>query len=107
MFAVLETGGKQYRVAKGEVIRVEKLEGAVGEKLTIDKVLLISDEAMVTTGKPFIAGSSIQITILDQDRAKKIRVFKMKQRKRYRRTQGHRQYYSKIRIDQIVLPSGN
>lgn len=103
MFAILETGGKQYRVLKDSVFSVEKLEAQVGDQLSLDCVMMVSSDGNVTTGKPFIEGSSVKVTVLDQMRGKKIRVFKMKRRKRYRRTQGHRQYLTKLRVDDIQV----
>ncbi len=103
MFAVIETGGKQYRVLKESVISVEKLEAEVGDQLSIDQVIMVSSDGNVTMGDPFIEGSSVKVTVLDQTRGKKIRVFKMKRRKRYRRTQGHRQYLTKLRVDDIQV----
>ena len=103
MFAVIETGGKQYRVLKEAVISVEKLEAEVGDQLSIDHVIMVSSDGNVTMGNPFVEGSSVKVTVLDQTRGKKIRVFKMKRRKRYRRTQGHRQYLTKLRVDDIQV----
>jgi large subunit ribosomal protein L21 len=107
MFAVVETGGKQYRVKRGSVLNVEKLSGSVGEQLAFENVLLLSEEGRLTIGNPFIPGSTVQVTVLSEFRAKKVRIFKMKQRKRYRRSQGHRQYYSKVRVDDILNPQGS
>jgi len=103
MFAVIETGGKQYKVAKDAVISVEKLDADVGDQLELDKILLISKDGQVTAGTPYVSDTMVKVTILAQDRAKKIRVFKMKRRKRYRRSMGHRQYFTKVRIDDIIF----
>ncbi|MBN1550910.1 50S ribosomal protein L21 [bacterium] len=103
MFAVIKSGGKQYRVAKDSVVKLEKLDGEIGNQIEIDKVLLVNNQGQVTVGTPFVEGSKIKATIIDQDKARKIRVFKMKRRKRYRRTLGHRQHFTKVRIDDIVL----
>lgn len=107
MFAVIETGGKQYKVTKGSVIKVEKLEGSIGDHFQLNNVLLIADEGKIVTGNPFIEGSNVQVTILDQDRDHKVRIFKFKQRKRYRRTQGHRQYFTKLIVNEIQTPAAN
>jgi large subunit ribosomal protein L21 len=105
MFAIIETGGKQYRVSQGAVIEIEKLDGEIGDNKEINNILLLnSDDGKLIVGHPYVDGSSVKVTILDQAREKKIRVFKFKQRKRYRRTQGHRQYYSKVRVDTITIP---
>jgi large subunit ribosomal protein L21 len=102
MFAVIETGGKQYRVVKDSVIKVEKIDTPIGNQIELDKVLCVSDENNLTTGTPYVQGIKIKATVLDQGKGKKIRVFKMKHRKRYRRTQGHRQFFTKLRVDEIV-----
>ncbi|MCD4654206.1 50S ribosomal protein L21 [bacterium] len=103
MFAVVETGGKQYRVKKESVIEVEKLSVNPGDSIDLVKVLLVAEGGDINTGNPYLEGAVVKATVLDQFRAKKIRVFKMKSKKRYRRLQGHRQYYTRIRIDDIVL----
>jgi large subunit ribosomal protein L21 len=105
MFAIIETGGKQYRVSKGSVLEVDRIDSPTGDKIQIDKVVLLSGEDRTIVGKPYVGGSSVAATVIDQGREKKIRVFKFKQRKRYRKTIGHRQYYSKIMIDEIVVPT--
>ena len=102
MFAVVETGGKQYRVKKESIIQVEKLAADPGDTIDFDKVLLVADGGEISTGKPYIEGAVVKATVLDQMRGKRIRVFKMKPKKRYRRVQGHRQYYTQVRIDDIV-----
>ncbi|MGB3975790.1 MAG: 50S ribosomal protein L21 [bacterium] len=103
MFAIIETGGKQYRVVKDAVIDVEKLSKQAGESVELDRVLLVGEGTNINAGKPYIQGARIRATVLDQFRGKKIRVFKMKPRKRYRRLQGHRQYLTRIRIDDIIV----
>ena len=99
MYAVIETGSKQYRVAAGDVVRVEKLEGEVGAKITLSEVLLVSGEAGTTVGAPLVSGAEVSGTVVEQDRGDKIRVFKYKKRKHYRRTRGHRQSYTAVRMD--------
>ncbi|MGD8251903.1 MAG: 50S ribosomal protein L21 [Desulfobacterales bacterium] len=101
MYAVVKTGGKQYKVQEGDVLRVEKLPGDVGSDITIDQVLLLADGESVSVGTPILAGAAVKAKIVDQDKAKKILVFKYKRRKRYRRKQGHRQPFTAIRIDSI------
>jgi len=102
MFAVIETGGKQYRVKKEAVIHIEKISANPGDTIDLDKVLLVAEGGEITAGKPYLEGSCVKATVLDQVRGKKIRVCKMKPKKRYRRVQGHRQYYTRVRIDDIV-----
>ena len=99
--AVIETGGKQYRVAEGDVIYVEKLDAADGENVTFDKVLAVVDEAESRFGAPVLEGASVSGTVVKNGRGKKIRVYKMKPKKNYRRTQGHRQPYTKVQIGTI------
>jgi large subunit ribosomal protein L21 len=101
MYAVIQTGGKQYRVAPGEELRVEKLDGAVGDEIYFDSVLLVSKDDKVTVGKPVLENIRVQATITRQGRGPKIIVFKYKRRKRYRKKQGHRQDYTGVRITQI------
>jgi len=101
MYTVISTGGKQYRVAEGQTIRVEKLPGEVGEPVTFDQVLLFSDGDTIKVGQPTLDGVSVTGHIVQQGRAKKVIVFKRKRRKGYRKKQGHRQYYTALRIDGI------
>ena len=101
MFAVVETGGKQYKVALGDKLKVEKLIAETGDSVSLDKVLMISDGDDVQVGNPVIEGRSVTATVLDQGKHDKIRVFKMKRRKGYRRTQGHRQQYTELEITAI------
>lgn len=102
MFAVVETGGKQYRVTKESVIHIEKISANPGDSIDLEKVLLIAEGSDISAGKPYVDGACVKATVLDQIRGKRIRVFKMKPKKRYRRVQGHRQYYTRVRIDDIV-----
>ncbi len=104
MYAVIRSGGKQYRVSQGSSLRVEKLPGEVGSSITLDDVLMIGGEGDVKDvkiGTPTVDGAQITGTIVAQGRGPKIRVFKMKRRKGYRRSQGHRQDYTEIRVDEI------
>jgi len=97
MYAVIKTGGKQYRVSEGDVLRVEKLPGDVGSDLVLDEVLMLGGEK-VAIGKPTVEGAKVTATIVARDRAKKIIVFKKRRRKNYRRKNGHRQPYTELRI---------
>ena len=102
MYAVIKTGGKQYRVAEGQKLRVEKLAGAAGDKVTFDEVLLVGGDAP-KIGQPLVKGASVAAEIVGQDRGKKIVVFKFKRRKNYRRKNGHRQPYTELKITGISL----
>jgi large subunit ribosomal protein L21 len=100
MYAVVRTGGKQYKVAPEQKVRVEKLPGEVGDTIELDEVLLTSDEG-VKVGTPRVEGARVIGTITEQGRGPKIVVFKLKRRKNYRRKQGHRQDYTEISVDKI------
>lgn len=102
MYAIIETGGKQYKVQEGDSIRIEKIDLADGELVKFDKVLLLSNEGSITAGKPFIEGASVEATVENQGKAKKIIVFKYKAKKDYRKKQGHRQPYTQVKIEKIV-----
>ena len=101
MFAVIRSGGKQYRVNQGGSLRVEKLAGDVGSEITLDDVLMVGNEGDVKIGAPTVDGASVSGTITAQGRGPKLTVFKMKRRKGYRRKHGHRQDYTEIRVDSI------
>ena len=101
MYAVVSSGGKQYKVQKGETLRIEKIPGEVGSKVVFDQVLMVADGENIRVGQPVIAKAAVQASIVEQDKAKKILIFKYKRRKRYRRKHGHRQPYTAIRIDGI------
>jgi large subunit ribosomal protein L21 len=101
MYAVVATGGKQYKVQKGEILRIEKLEGPTGTAVSFDKVLMISDGETIKLGSPVLESATVTGHIVEQGKAKKILVFKYKRRKRYRRTNGHRQQFTAVQIDQI------
>ena len=100
MYAVIETGGKQYKVAVGDKLKVEKIPVAEGDSVSIDRVLMVSDEDEVAVGSPLV-DSQVNATVLSHGKLRKIKVFKMKRRKNYRRTQGHRQSYTEIEITGI------
>ena len=101
MYAIVETGGKQQKVVPGETLKVERLEANVGETVTLDRVMLVSREGQVSLGRPYIDGASVVATVTAQDRGPKVLVFKKKKRKGYRRTKGHRQSYTSLRVDAI------
>lgn len=99
--AIIETGGKQYRVAEGDILFVEKLGVEAGETVTFDKVLAVIDEAGSKFGTPVVEGATVTASVVKIGKGKKVRVFKMKPKKGYRRTQGHRQPYSQVQIGTI------
>ena len=101
MYAVLRTGGKQVRVAPGDSVRVEKLEGAVGDPIELNQVLLVGSDEGARIGTPLVEGAKVVGTIAAQGRGPKLVIFKMKRRKGYRRKRGHRQSYTEIRVDGI------
>jgi large subunit ribosomal protein L21 len=103
MYAVIASGGKQYKVQEGEILKVEKLDGQVGSEVAFDQVLLLSDGEAVKIGQPTLADVAVRGHIVEQGREKKILVFKYKRRKRYRRKQGHRQSYTAVKIDSIEV----
>ncbi len=103
MFAVVETGSKQYRVKPGQLIKVDKLPGDADGEIRLEKVLMISDDAgAVTIGTPVVEGAAIRATIVEQGKGVKIRVFKFKSKKRYRKTRGHRSKITTLRIEEIL-----
>ena len=101
MYAIVETGGKQYRVKEGDVLRVEKLPVNEGETLVLDKVLLVSNDAGVKVGSPYVEGAKVTLEVQEQGRAKKIIVFKYKPKKNYRRKHGHRQPFTQVLVKSI------
>ncbi len=103
VYVIIQTGGKQYRVSEGDVIRVEKLPGEVGDLVALDKILLAAKEEDLQVGQPYVAGAQVMGQILRQGKAKKILVFKKKRRKNYRRLRGHRQHYTALQIKEIQL----
>ena len=103
MYAIVECGGRQYRAEEGHTFSVEKLPQEVGEQVDLNNVLLLADGDNVRIGQPTIEGVTIKATVVDQYRGQKIFVWKYKPKKRYRRRQGHRQHYTRLRIDEIVV----
>lgn len=101
MYAVIETGGKQYRVTEGTMLDVERLPAEVGESVELDRVLLLRDED-VQVGNPLVSGAKVRATVLAQDKKPKIIVFKYKPKERYRKKQGHRQLFTRLRVDEII-----
>ncbi len=102
-YAVIRTGGKQYRVAPGEIVRVEKLDAEPGSDVSFNEVLMTAAGGSIQVGRPTVAGASVTARVLQQDRAKKILVFKKKRRKNYRRHQGHRQYFTDVQVTAIQV----
>ena len=98
MYAVIKTGGKQYKVAAGETLKVERLTADVGSDITLDQVLAIGSGADLVTGAPLVAGASVVASVVSHGRHDKVRIFKMRRRKHYRKNQGHRQNYTEIEI---------
>ncbi|MFC4776473.1 50S ribosomal protein L21 [Paenibacillus sp. GCM10023252] len=101
MYAIIETGGKQYKVQEGDVLYIEKLDVTAGENVTFDRVLAVSNGEGLVTGAPTVAGASVTATVEKQGRGQKIIVYKYKAKKNYRRKQGHRQPYTKVTIGKI------
>ena len=101
MYAVIKTGGKQYRVKQGETLKIETVAGDVGSAIVLDKVLMVGDGDKLSVGKPLLAGASVSATIVSNGRHDKVTIFKMRRRKHYQKHQGHRQNYTEIRIDGI------
>ena len=101
MYAVIKTGGKQYRVAAGEKLKIEQIPAEVGAEITIDQILMVGEGESVKIGAPLVSGASVKATVLSQGRHKKVTIFKMRRRKHYQKHQGHRQNYTEIRIDGI------
>lgn len=101
MYAIIETGGKQYRVQEGDTLFVEKIDVAAGETVEFDKVLAVSNAGSLSVGTPFVEGAKVEASVVEQGKGKKIIVFKYKSKKDYRRKQGHRQPHTKIKIEKI------
>jgi len=102
MYAVVKTGGKQYKVAPGEKLKVEQIPADVGAQVVLDQVLLVGEGDNVRLGQPVLAGASVQATVVSHGRHDKVRIFKMRRRKHYQKHQGHRQNYTELKIDNIV-----
>lgn len=102
MYAVIKTGGKQYRVAAGEKLKIEQIPADIGSEIVLDQVLMIADDEAVTVGTPLVSGATVKATVLTHGRGEKVQIFKMRRRKHYQKHQGHRQNYTEIRIDGIA-----
>jgi large subunit ribosomal protein L21 len=98
MYAVIKAGGKQYRVASGEKLKIEQIAADVGAEIVLDQVLMVADGEAVTLGTPLLAGARVKAKVVAQGRGDKVRIFKMRRRKHYRKSQGHRQNYTEIEI---------
>jgi large subunit ribosomal protein L21 len=98
MYAVVKTGGKQYRVSAGEKLRIEQIPAEVGQEIVLDQVLAVADGDNVKMGTPLVAGAKVSAKVLAHGRGDKVRIFKLKRRKHYRKSQGHRQNYTEIQI---------
>jgi len=101
LYAIVETGGKQQKAVPGEMLQVERLAGEVGETIRLDRVMLVNRDGQISLGKPYVDGASVTATVTAQDRGPKVLIFKKKKRKGYRRTKGHRQSYTSIRVEAI------
>jgi large subunit ribosomal protein L21 len=102
VYAVIRSGGKQYRVQSGEQLRVEALAAQVGAAVSFDEVLLVGEGDGVKVGAPFVSGAQVKATVVSHGRGDKVRIFKLRRRKHYQKTQGHRQSYTELRIDDII-----
>ncbi len=103
MYAIIKTGGKQYRISPGDVLRVERLPGERGDEVILDQVLLVTDGDAVQVGQPLVPNATVRTQIVRQGKDKKVLIFKKKRRKNYRRKQGHRQLFTALQINEIVL----
>ena len=102
MYAVVKTGGKQYRVSAGQKLKVEQIPAEVGAEITLDQVLMVGEGESVKVGAPLVAGASVKCTVVSHGRHDKVKIFKMRRRKHYQKRQGHRQNYTELRIDSIA-----
>jgi large subunit ribosomal protein L21 len=102
MYAVIKTGGKQYRVCAGQKLKVEQIPADVGAEVTLDQVLMVGEGESVKVGAPLVAGASVKCTVVSHGRHDKVKIFKMRRRKHYQKRQGHRQNYTELRIDSIA-----
>ena len=107
MYAVIKTGGKQYKVAAGEKLKVEQIPADIGAEITIDQVLAVGAGDQLSVGAPLVAGATVSATVLSQGRHDKVRIFKMRRRKHYRKQQGHRQNYTELFISGISSAAGS
>ena len=101
MYAVIKTGGKQYRVVAGEKLKIEQIPADIGAEITLDQILMVGEGESVQIGTPLLTGATVKATVLSQGRHPKVTIFKMRRRKHYQKHQGHRQNFTEIRIDGI------
>jgi large subunit ribosomal protein L21 len=101
MYAVIKTGGKQYRVIPGEKFKVEQISADIDSQIVLDQVLMVADGESVSVGEPLLLGAEVLATVISHGRGDKVRIFKMRRRKHYQKHQGHRQNYTELRIDSI------
>jgi large subunit ribosomal protein L21 len=101
MYAVIKSGGKQYKVAAGEKLKIEQIPTQVGEKISLDQVLMVAQGEKVSVGSPLVGGAVVSATVLGHGRADKVKIFKMRRRKHYQKRQGHRQNFTEVMIDEI------
>jgi large subunit ribosomal protein L21 len=107
MYAVVKTGGKEYKISKGDLLRVEKLDGNIGDPVTLNEVLMVSDEGQFQVGTPLLANTAIRAEIVQEIKGKKVLTYKMKRRKNYRRFKGHRQMYTYLKVNEIQTGTVN
>ncbi len=105
MQAIIQTGGKQYKVVTGDQLNIEKIEADIGDTIEFDQVLLVADEQQTTFGRPYVEGAKVQAIVTDQSRGKKINILKFKRRKHHMKRMGHRQYYTRVEINNITTAS--
>jgi large subunit ribosomal protein L21 len=103
VYAIIQTGGKQYRIAPGDVLRVERLPGQPGDEVILDQVLLVTDGVAIQVGQPLVPNATVRTQIVRQGKGKKVLIFKKKRRKNYRRKQGHRQLFTALQINDIIV----
>ena len=102
MYAVIKTGGKQYRVCAGQKLKIEQIPADIGQEISLDQVLSVGEGESLKIGTPFVAGALVKATVLAQGRHDKVKIFKMRRRKHYQKHQGHRQNYTEIRIEDVA-----
>jgi len=102
MYAVIKTGGKQYRVIAGEKLKIEQIPADIGSEIVLDQVLMIGNGETISVGTPMVAGAAVKATVVSHGRGEKVHIFKMRRRKHYQKRQGHRQNFTEIRIDGIT-----
>ena len=103
MYAVIKTGGKQYRVVAGETLKIETVAGEIGSAIVLDKVLMVSSGDTVSVGQPLLVGATVTATIVSNGRGEKIRIFKMRRRKHYQKHQGHRQNFTQVTVSDVLV----